>query len=290
MSILITTYEGTHNHPLPVSATIMASTTSAAASMLLSGSSASQEPSQNYASCGSTATILNGINFTHFDQSRAKHPFFPNPTSPLFPTITLDLTSSSSPPSHKNHLPSSFTSIPRFPTTNLNFCLSNPTIQPTFWDNEFPNHSTMPTEKTHQMRPFNMGNQFQEHIYQQHMNQGPSREILTETLTKAINTDPGLRTVIAAAVSSIVGQGSSNGNQGGGDASSSGLSSKLGDTPQVAASNTLARIGKGCFSSYFSRLSSANSQAGNLMLLQTSLPFSLNKSSTPSSVIDQINH
>ena len=75
-TVLITSYEGNHNHPLPPAATAMANTTSAAAAMLLSGSAASKESLTNSAGYYSST-----IPYASMATLSASAPF---------PTITLD--------------------------------------------------------------------------------------------------------------------------------------------------------------------------------------------------------
>ncbi|EEF45023.1 probable WRKY transcription factor 72 [Ricinus communis] len=285
MSILITTYEGTHNHPLPVTATAMASTTSAAASMLLSGSSSSQPGVTSHATFATPATHdhLNGLNFSLHDNSRTKQFYLANPSSPLFPTITLDLTTSPSSTSSTtpfNRLFSS-TSSSRFPSTSLNFSSAESSILPTVWGNGYQSYNSIGSLVS------SLGKQ----NHQMYQPATASQQALTETLTKAITSDPSFRTVIAAAISSVMGSstGASASPSKGVVAESFGQSLKLGEPNNQANStiNSLTQNGKGsCASSYFNGLSSSTSQMGSL-LQSAALPFSIFNSAPTSTNNDK---
>lgn len=280
-TILITTYEGTHNHPLPVSATAMASTTSAAASMLLSGSSTSQQGLVSHINGTSARTELNGLSFSLHDQYlRAnKQLYFPNSSSPMFPTITLDLTTSPSTSSTPfGRFSSSFSSTSRFPSTSLNFSSTESNSLPPIWGNGLHNYAT---------RSYNNQQLYQSFIEKNHQAVA-SQQVLTETLTKAITSDPSFRTVIATAISSMMGGGggasANNRNQRVGDQNCFGQNLNFGETSTASAFsiNSLTQNGKGCASSCFNGLSSSTSTSQKGSPLQPALPFSVfNSSSMP---------
>jgi hypothetical protein len=224
MSILITTYEGTHNHPLSASATAMASTTSAAVSMLTSGSSSSLR----FPAASPSAGLSFG-GFPSAPHDASKHFFLPNgagtasiTTTPSYPTITLDLTSPAAAATSQafsltNRFSSSFGhgAMRYHHPTSFSFSNSGPSASSVVaWPaaGGAGGYLSYGSPAASLFNGRQHGGELPAVLYQQQQQQkaetsgsSPAVGVLTDTIAKAITSDPSFHTALAAAITSYVG-------------------------------------------------------------------------------------
>ncbi|GAB2289617.1 hypothetical protein Dimus_023926 [Dionaea muscipula] len=322
MSILITTYEGTHNHPLPVAATAMASTTSAAAHMLMSGSSYS---------AGSTAPTTSVVGELHGNGNgngsrSSRVPFFLPAATTSFsvpstshPTITLDLTASSTSqfnrPAISSSILSSFSSpgCSWFPSTsNLTFNSSDQLTTST--TSTPPAITNWPNGKLlgYNSQPYNHHQAVESSINNWRINGTISNpnpplfpaDTISAAAARALTSDPSFHSVLTAALSSFIsaGAGGGAGGGGGGDrCNSTSFAQKLkwGTTTTTteatssvnyssagnsAAASALSKGNNGCGSSFLGIAPNSTNPAGSLMsFLSSPLPFSTSSKTSSAS-------
>uniref|UniRef100_A0A803M1T5 WRKY domain-containing protein n=1 Tax=Chenopodium quinoa TaxID=63459 RepID=A0A803M1T5_CHEQI len=212
-SILITTYEGNHNHPLPPAAMAMASTTSAAASMLLSGSMPSGDGLMNpnflartILPCSSSMATISA--------------------SAPFPTVTLDLTHSPNPLQMRQSVPQTNGpfQVPFQPQTSQvgpNFLGSIPQIFGQALLNSTTNNNNNQSKFSGLQTTTPQG---LDASHLQHPNQNPAFADTLSAATAAIANDPNFTAALAAAISSIIGgaRGPADNNNGPSDATTNG--------------------------------------------------------------------